>query len=266
VVTGETVPEPVFARPSSTVILVRDGPTGLEIFLVRRHEQSGFANLAYVFPGGTTIPTDTAQDSIRLSRSFTPEDAFDLLHKRGDVSPDSPTECFSFWLAAARELLEEAGVLIHDGTRLPGQDEIGSARLRLLADGADFASEVRSMGVGLGLERLIYFSHWRTPVQAPKRYDTRFFIASMPVGQAASHCNIETTDSLWISPREALARGEAKELLLVFPTRMNISLLLPYESVSDVLEFARSKVIRCVDPIVASGRSGNTDPEIIACW
>jgi 8-oxo-dGTP pyrophosphatase MutT (NUDIX family) len=266
VVTGQAVTEPVFARPSSTVILVRDGPTGLEMFLVRRHEQSGFASLAYVFPGGTTIPSDTAEASVRLSRSFTPADAFDLLHERGDVSPESPTECFSFWLAAARELLEEAGVLIHDGARLPGQDEIGSARLRSLSDGANFASAVQAMGVELSLERLIYFSHWRTPVQAPKRYDTRFFITSMPAGQEASHCNIETTDSLWISPTEALARSEAKELLLVFPTRMNINLLLPYKSVNEVLEFARSKLIRCVDPIMSSDRSGSSDPEIIACW
>ena len=133
-----------------------------------------------------------------------------MLHERGDVSPDSPTECFSFWMAAVRELLEEAGVLIHDGARLPGQDEIGSARLRSLADGANFASAVQSIGVGLSLERLIYFSHWRTPVQAPKRYDTRFFITSMPAGQEASHCDIETTDSLWISPPEALARVRRK--------------------------------------------------------
>jgi 8-oxo-dGTP pyrophosphatase MutT (NUDIX family) len=236
------------------------------MFLVRRHEQSGFANLAYVFPGGTTIPSDTAADSIGLSRSFTPADAFEVLHERGDVSPDSPAECLSFWVAAARELLEEGGVLIHDDIRSPSQDEIASVRLRSLADGTKFASAVQSMGVGLSLERLIYFSHWLTPLQAPKRYDTRFFVTSMPTDQEASHCNIETTDSLWISPREALARCEAKELLLLFPTRMNISLLLPHESVNDVLEFARSKLIRCVDPIVSSDRSGSSDPEIIACW
>ena len=66
------VSEPVFARPSSTVILVRDGLDGVEMFLVRRHEQSGFANRAYVFPGGSVIANDTSDDSIALSPAFTP--------------------------------------------------------------------------------------------------------------------------------------------------------------------------------------------------
>jgi 8-oxo-dGTP pyrophosphatase MutT (NUDIX family) len=263
---GLEVTEPVFARPSSSVVLVRDGSNGLEMFLVRRHEQSGFANRAYVFPGGSVIASDTSNASISLSDSFTPENAASILQVRGDVTPDDPAECLSYWVAAARELLEEAGVLVHDDSRRPSLPEIAEARLQTLEAGDRFTDSMATLGVGLSLERLIYFSHWRTPVQSPKRYDTRFFIAAMPDGQEASHCGIETTDSLWLTPREALARGEGSDFRLVYPTRAHIARFLPYETVDELMEFARSKSIRCVDPIIAPDRSVSIHPEIVACW
>jgi hypothetical protein len=155
---------------------------------------------------------------------------------------------------------------MHDAARSPSQDEIATTRLRSLRDGNDFAESMQALAIGLSLERLVYFSHWRTPAQSPKRYDTRFFMAAMPPDQAASHCNIETTDSLWISPRDALARNEASELRLVFPTRAHITRLLAFESVRDALEFARTKEIHCVEAIVKADRSVHIAPELIACW
>jgi 8-oxo-dGTP pyrophosphatase MutT (NUDIX family) len=257
--------EPVFARPSSTVILLRDGPAGLEMFLVRRHEASGFANLAYVFPGGSVIPADTSEKSLLLSRSLTGVEAMGIL-SRGDEAPSDANVCLSYWIAAARETLEEAGVLIHDGGRSPSQREIDRARLRSLVSGDEFADAVHALDVRLDLGQLVYFSHWRTPMQSPKRYDTRFFIARMPADQVASHCNIETTDSLWIAPREALKRSEANELRLVYPTRAHITRLLPFDSVAEALDFARTKEVRCVEAIVNPDRSIYIAPEVIACW
>jgi 8-oxo-dGTP pyrophosphatase MutT (NUDIX family) len=259
------VPEPVVARPASTVILVRDGPTGLETFLVRRHEASGFANLAYVFPGGSVIGADASEASLSLSRSFTRNDARAIL-SRGDQAPDTAVDCFSYWIAAARETLEEAGVLIHDDARSPSQTEIDQARLRSLANGGEFADALHAMGVRLDLGEILYFSHWRTPVQSSKRYDTRFFITAMPSGQVASHCNIETTDSLWISPRDAIERSEANELRLVYPTRAHLTRLLQFDSVTEVLGFARTKEIRCVEAVVKPDESIYIAPEVVACW
>ena len=36
--------------PAATILLVRDGPTGLEVFMVVRHHQIDFASGALVFP------------------------------------------------------------------------------------------------------------------------------------------------------------------------------------------------------------------------
>ena len=45
------------ARPSSTVVLVRDGATGAEMFLGRRPSKASFGS-AYVFPGGVVEEDD----------------------------------------------------------------------------------------------------------------------------------------------------------------------------------------------------------------
>ena len=44
---------PVTPRLSATVMLLRDQPDGLEVFMVVRHRQIEFASGAVVFPGGS---------------------------------------------------------------------------------------------------------------------------------------------------------------------------------------------------------------------
>ncbi|MFN0071104.1 MAG: NUDIX hydrolase [Chloroflexota bacterium] len=261
-----SVIDAVPARPSASVILVRPGLDGPEMFMVRRHELSGFANNAYVFPGGSIIASDTRSESLALSRSFGPHDAFQILSRRGDQAPGDSSVCLSYWIAAARELLEEGGVLVHDDPTSLTAAEIAQARAETLADGARFATAIQALGVQLSLSDLIYFSHWRTPVQSPKRYDTRFYIAAMPAGQEASHCGIETTDAVWITPGRALALSDAGELRLVYATRAHVERLVPYKTVEALLDFSTHKTIRCVDPIINPDRSIFIDPDVLASW
>ena len=56
------------------------------------------------------------------------------------------------------------------------------------------------------------FAHWVTPEIETRRFDTRFFLARMPDGQQAMHDDGETTALEWLSPREAIARFERREL------------------------------------------------------
>ena len=69
----------------------------------------------------------------------------------------------------------------------------------------------RSEGLRLATDRIHYFSRWVTPLGAPRRYDTRFFIAHPPEWQNPVHDDHEVIANLWIRPAEALdrhARGE----------------------------------------------------------
>jgi hypothetical protein len=98
----------------------------------------------------------------------------------------------------------------------------------------------------LSADRLAYFSRWITPVSSPRRFDTRFFLAAVPAGQTAGHCQIETIDGLWISPREALARHAAEELPMMSVTREHVKRLADFTTLPALVEFARTKSVRVV--------------------
>src|SRR5256885_8807981 len=88
----------VVPRPSASVILVRDGAEGLETFMVRRHAKSRVAPSAFVFPGGTVRDDDSGV-------------SFDGLSQRTDTPLPAPVSG-TYFVAAIRELFEEAGVLL----------------------------------------------------------------------------------------------------------------------------------------------------------
>ena len=103
----------VVPRKAAAVVLVRpspaaNGPDGLaEVFLTRRPETMAFAGGNFVFPGGKLDPTDFAQENLILTRGMEAERAASIL---GDG--ESPERSLALWLAAIRELFEEAGILL----------------------------------------------------------------------------------------------------------------------------------------------------------
>ena len=62
-------PKPTAAPlPAATVVILRDGREGLEVFMVVRHREIDFASGALVFPGGKV---DVHNSACRLGRSGT---------------------------------------------------------------------------------------------------------------------------------------------------------------------------------------------------
>ena len=55
------------AAPAASVILLRDGPDGLETYLLHRHARMSFAASMVVFPGGKVDPVDRQQPDPILS-------------------------------------------------------------------------------------------------------------------------------------------------------------------------------------------------------
>jgi 8-oxo-dGTP pyrophosphatase MutT (NUDIX family) len=243
-------------RPSASVILVRDGARGLEMFMVRRHSRSAVAPSAYVFPGGTLRPDD---------REFEPQPDRDALARalseRADTSV-ARDQAAGFYVSALRELFEEAGVLlVRDGsgrvlsvddadTAL--QERLESTRLTLQAQGVSFAQVLAERGWQPAFDLLVPFSHWVTPRLLAARFDTRFFVAEMPPRQAALHDTIETSEGVWLSPAQALA----DDYHTVYATAQHLRRLSPFCSVRDLLAFARDKPIRMVSPDVVEGADG----------
>ncbi len=228
------------ARPAATIMLLRDGGDGMEVFMVVRHHAIDFASGALVFPGGRVEEADYALAAQLLDR----------------VDPDEPeTAAMAFRIAAIRETFEECGQLL---ARPRGSNSIVSAaRLKLLDEQHRAALNAGSIGFDTVLESegllpapdlLVRFAHWITPVNQPKRYDTHFFLAAAPREHLAVHDGGEAVDSIWITPQRALSETEAGRYKLVFVTAKNLEKLGRSRSVKEAMDMARSSDIVTVQP------------------
>ncbi len=225
-------PHPVDA---ASVLLLRDGPDSLEVFMVQRHEKSGGYGGAWVFPGGKVDADDALPE---LQRHL--DQPLDALHAALDEHALTPQAAASIYLAAVREVFEECGVLL----AAQGQADPGQA----------FAQALRAQQLVLDTRQLRPWSRWVTPpnsISSPtRRFDTRFFVARMPPGQTARHDNHEAVHSLWLAPRAALQRYWQGEIALVPPQLMSLSHLASHASVASVLAEAASRPPHVVRPHV----------------
>lgn len=228
-------------RPAATVMLVRDSGAGgpLEVLLLRRHLESVFAAGAWVFPGGQVDEADRQGAAV----SCGPTDA-EASAALGLVSGG-----LAFWVAAARECFEEAGILLardrDSGRWLDTSSEWVAARFArhrraVHAGRCSLAAVLAAEDLVLDLGDVHYVSHWITPPGGSRRFDTRFFVAPAPSGQAASHDTRETVESVWTTPAGALERHAGREDDLAFPTFKNLQALAHFSSVAELLEAARS--------------------------
>ena len=251
------------ARDAATIMLVRDGRgedgPALEVCMVRRHLDSDFVGGAYVFPGGKVDVDDGSQRAQQVCVGRDDASASALLGvDRGGLA---------FWVAALRECFEEAGVLLAypPGSAVGGpllepdandRRRLARWRSKLNARSVSFVDMCEAEGLRLAVDRVLYFSHWITPEGAPKRYDTRFFVAAMAPGQEAIHDDHETVDTVWVRPSEALARAAAGEFDLIFPTMKNLEAIGRFATASDLLAAAAAAdTVPAVLPrVVADGR------------
>lgn len=237
-------------RASATVVLLRDDPqAGLEVFLLRRHTASEVLGGVYVFPGGKLDDADCAPTlHARLDQSAK------QLHAQLAEPELSPEVAAGLYVAAVREALEECGVLYARTSAAEEPHHNHQQRQqwqRSLHEGAVFETLLAQQGLQVDTQPLAPWSRWITPVVPSvtnKRFDTRFFVAALPKGQAPVHDNLEAIDSVWLSPRAALERYWARELSFAPPQIMTLSSLTCFHSVADVLHVAKSRKPPCVLP------------------
>jgi len=239
-------------RLAATVVLTRDSPGGLELLLLRRAERGDHNSGAWVFPGGLVDSADrqchalcSGLDDAEASRRLGIESGgLDLL------------------VAAVRECFEEAGVLFALGPEGHTVDLQGapgaelSARRGALASGeCSLADLCQAHALRLCVDRLHYIAHWLTPIGRAKRFDTRFFVAVLPAGQASAHDAVETVEQVWLTPAEALAPENARRLMT--PTRAVIEQLAAFADTPALLAWARaSRPVQRVLPRLATRGDG----------
>ncbi|MGH7577108.1 MAG: NUDIX hydrolase [Longimicrobiales bacterium] len=250
----ESPPKPAAAAlPASTVVLMRDAEPGPEVLLLRRSRDSGFVPGAYVFPGGRVDDSD-ADLSLRNRIDGLPADVVPGVASNENV-PGS-----AYWIAAAREVFEETGILLaHNpkpATRNPQPDVIDTWRDRLLEDHATLLDVLCALDARLDLGEMVYCAHWITPVAERRRYDTRFFLARVTYGHVVRLDAREMTDALWLTPRDALDRFADGALPMVFPTVKTLESLASFTQVAQALDTFRERRIEPVLPRLVRTAAG----------
>jgi 8-oxo-dGTP pyrophosphatase MutT (NUDIX family) len=242
--------EIVAPRSASTTLLLRDNVASreIEVFMMVRHHQIEFNSGALVFPGGSV---DNGDKEI-VARSE--------LHGGGEGLDPS---ALGFRVAAIRETFEESGILLARQQGAQGlidakrASEIEAAyRARLCEGKTTFLDVLTENKLWLAIDELVPYAHWITPEGMPKRFDTWFFLAAAPPDQLGAHDGRESTDSIWVSPREALEGGESGRFKLPFPTTRNLIKLGKQDGVTAALEDARGKPIVTVMPVMTRHNGG----------
>jgi 8-oxo-dGTP pyrophosphatase MutT (NUDIX family) len=228
---------PATPVPSATILMLRDGPAGLEVFMVVRHHQIDFASGALVFPGGKADPQD-----------FDPQLTDHLDGAAGDAAMRA------IQVSAIREAFEECGILLAreagaaeliSGPRLAGLEPY---RTTLHSGATPLVEFVRQERLRLACDRLVHFAHWVTPEMMPKRFDTHFFLAEAPADHLAVHDGQESVDSVWVRPADVLEQAAAGTRTVIFPTLRNVEKLAAFQTVAEALEAAAASTVVRVLP------------------
>jgi 8-oxo-dGTP pyrophosphatase MutT (NUDIX family) len=90
-------------------------------------------------------------------------------------------------------------------------------------------------GIPLDPSALLEFARWVTPPGGPRRYDTRFFVASAPDGHEGEHDGSELVASAWMRPADVLAAFSRGEIDLILPTQRSLEALARFDSVEALL-------------------------------
>ncbi|RKQ32720.1 NUDIX hydrolase [Oceanobacillus halophilus] len=201
-------------KPASTVVLIDDH---FRVYLTKRPKTMKFMGGFHVFPGGAMEKED-----------------YEINSKHVHTESQDESLSHAHYIAAARELFEEVGILLGttmDGlpVQLPKEAE-KKYRRQLLDDDISFNYLLEREKIHFDLQCLTYFGQIITPERSPIRFDTRFFLTKLPEGQKPDPDPTEIAEAFWISPKEALRLFQKKEIMLAPPTIVSLRKIMDYQS------------------------------------
>jgi len=228
--------QPATPLPASTVVLVSaDAGGGVVVFMNRRPENMATYAGVYVFPGGCVEKADFSREMLALTQGLAPDAAQAALASGLDAEA-----CLGHWVAAVRELFEEAGVHFFINAGGQGDDasnlcqRLAVKRQALQQGELSLASLLSAEQLACDLSRLRYFFHRVTPEHYKIRFDTRFFLAALPENQTPLASSEEVAESLWLTPQAALAESESGKFPMMPPTIVVLRTLARYQAWADL--------------------------------
>lgn len=253
-------PSEVAIRPAATVMLLDDRPT-LQVLMLRRTAKVVFAPDNWVFPGGRVDPDDHLDHFDDLCLGLTDREASAIL----DVEHGG----LAWWVAACRETLEEAGLLL--APEIPPSLDLAALRDQVQANELAFVDLLLEAKLRLDVTAIEEVARFITPLGPPRRFDARFFVAKAPSDQHETHDDGEIVNTAWLEPSEAIRRWQQGEMTMMTPTVRMLACLERFGSVDEVLAAAKQRSpyqrVRVVDPegeyvVVLPGEPGYETAEL----
>jgi 8-oxo-dGTP pyrophosphatase MutT (NUDIX family) len=231
---------PVDPRDAATVMLLRPGRAGMEVYMLRRQSSMAFAPGAQVFPGGSVDARDADEEV-----AWAGPDA----GQWGRVFDAPPGLGRALVCAAVRETFEESGVLLAGESASSVVADTTSAdwerdRHALLDRSLSLAELLARRSLVLRSDLLRPWSRWITPVVEQRRFDARFFAAALPGGQRTRDVGGEAAAAAWIEPAAAIEAGRRGEIELWPPTAITLAELAACGDLATALSAARPVTTR----------------------
>jgi 8-oxo-dGTP pyrophosphatase MutT (NUDIX family) len=221
----------VVPNKASTIILVRPGLNGgCDVFMTRRNQELQFLGGYLVFPGGAIETADYCERMLSRCRGLLPAEAQERLG--GDLTPDM---ALGHWVAAVRELFEEAGVHFfvtenNNGILPDTEKRLAAKRKELIQGQIELSQLLESEGLFCDLSRITYLFQRVTPESYKLRFDTRFYVAALPQNQIPLEFSEEVEESLWLTPQAALEQANSGVHRMLPPTLISLRTLAEHSS------------------------------------
>ena len=259
-------PHQVEVRHAATVLLVDDRPD-LHVLMVHRTAKVVFAPDSWVFPGGKVDPTDHLEDFDTVCSGLSDLEASQIL--------DLEQGGLAWWIAACRETLEEAGLLLATEPLAP--EIVSGLRRRVEEDESIFPDLLVEHGIQLDVTNIEEIARFITPFGPPRRFDARFMVALTPPDQEPSHDSGEIVNWQWVKPQDALDQWSAGEMNMMSPTVRMVACLSRFDTAEEVMQVARQRLpyqrVRVDDPegayrVLLPGEPGyeTADLEVESGW
>ncbi len=216
------------AIPAATLVLFRENGGAAEHLFVERAGTMSFAAGAIVFPGGRVDAGD---------------------HLLAAHFPELDTDDAAARVAAIRETIEEAGVAVGFDT-VPAADTVAAMRVHLL-DGMIFADVIAAAKLKLDLSALVCFARWCPKLHQSRNFDTRFYLARMPVTAAAA--SVDATENVrlfWGTAQSVIDDADAGMVQIIFPTRRNLERLAKLGSFGAAVEEVATIAPDKITPVI----------------
>ena len=212
----------------------------------------------YAFPGGKVEPTDGSADALVRCRGISSAAALAAFPAADGIPP------LAFWVTAARELVEETGLLVGcdaDGRPVDlrdsaVRDRVERLRHALVGEEAPFHVLLGREGWYLDLAPFRYLSHFITPPSSPIRFTARFFLAPVPPGQSPRLFDEEASEGFWVEPSEGFRRHRSGEWAMAEPADCGLRYLAQFDDLESVWaahEDGRHKFHGILDRVEAAG-------------